>query len=368
MMASTLSWYIARNFVRNVLMIFVFFLLLILAVDSVELSRSLNSRVEGSFTDVLLISSLRVPQFAQRVLPFSILFAATLSLIVLNRRLELVVARASGVSVWQFLKPVFVSAGIIGAIAVVAYQPLALMAQKQSQSLEADMFGRLKGNYANRSDNFWLRAGQESGDVIVRASIAQNNGRDLSAVSIYTFTSDGAPLTRIDAERAKFKVNTGKPNSYVLTNAILTVPGKAGESRKSMEIPLNVSPVELQLSATQAAHVPFWQLGEHAERAQRNGRNHLSFLAMRQAHMAQPFLFIAMVLIAASISLRFARFGLPGKLILTGISAGFVLYVLSEIVVTFGSNGLVSPAMAAWSPASVAILIGVTVLLYQEDG
>ncbi|MFD0915683.1 LPS export ABC transporter permease LptG [Pseudahrensia aquimaris] len=368
MIASTMSLYIARSFITNVLMIFVFFLLLIMAVDSVELSRSLNAQVEGSFGDVLMISMLRVPAFAQRVLPFAVLFGAALSLIMLNRRLELVVARASGVSVWQFLKPVAVSAALIGVVAVLIYQPLALNAQRISQSLEADIFGRLKGNYANKSDNFWLRAGQKSGDVIVRAAIAQDNGRNLAAVSIYFFTPDGAPTERIDAERAVFEETGEELNIYKLTNATVTVPGKVSEQREKMDIPVNVSALELQLSATQAANVPFWELGDHAERAKRNGRNHLTFLAMRQAHMAQPFLFIAMVLIAACMSLRFARFGLPMKLILGGILAGFVLYVVSEIVMTFGSNGLVSPAAAAWSPTCVAILIGVTILLHQEDG
>ena len=339
-----------------------------MAVDSVELSRSLNAQVDGSFSDVLVISALRVPGFAQRVLPFSILFGATLSLIMLNRRLELVVARASGVSVWQFLKPVAISAALIGSVAVFVYQPLSLTAQKASQALEADLFGRLKGNYANRSDNFWLRAGQEDGDLIIRASIAQDNGRKLSAVSVYTFNPDGSPLNRIDAQRAIFRETPGPGNLYILRNATITKPGKSSRTVRSMKLPVNVSALELQLNATQAVNVPFWSLGDHAERAQRNGRNHLPFLATRQAHMAQPFLFVAMVLIAACMSLRFARFGLSGPLILGGISAGFVLYVFSEIVLTFGSNGLVSPAMAAWSPASVAILIGVTILLHQEDG
>ena len=79
-------------------------------------------------------------------------------------------------------------------------------------------------------------------------------------------------------------------------------------------------------------------------------------------------MFVVMVLLAATVSLRFARFGINAKAILAGVLAGFVLYVVSKLMVTFGSNGLVPPVMAAWSAAVVASLIGITVLLHQEDG
>ena len=35
---------------------------------------------------------------------------------------------------------------------------------------------------------------------------------------------------------------------------------------------------------------------------------------------------------------------------------------------SLGSEGLVSPVLAAWAPSIVAILLGSTVLLFREDG
>lgn len=79
-------------------------------------------------------------------------------------------------------------------------------------------------------------------------------------------------------------------------------------------------------------------------------------------------LLVAMVLIAATVSLRFARLGGIGVMILSGIGAGFVLYVVTKMARDLGIAGLVDPAAAAWSPAVVGVLIGFTVLLNQEDG
>jgi lipopolysaccharide export system permease protein len=75
-----------------------------------------------------------------------------------------------------------------------------------------------------------------------------------------------------------------------------------------------------------------------------------------------------MVLIAATVSLGLARGGQTGRMILGGVVAGFVLYVVTEIARDLGSEGLVPAALAAWAPGAVATLLGVTVLLYREDG
>ncbi len=84
--------------------------------------------------------------------------------------------------------------------------------------------------------------------------------------------------------------------------------------------------------------------------------------------LARPFLLIAMVIIAASVSLRFFRFGGVAKLVLGGVAAGFVLYISTQIAEDLGANGLLSAPIAAWFPAIIGSLLGTLVLLHQEDG
>jgi lipopolysaccharide export system permease protein len=45
-----------------------------------------------------------------------------------------------------------------------------------------------------------------------------------------------------------------------------------------------------------------------------------------------------------------------------------VVFVLTEMADRAGSSGALDPTFAACGPAFVAILIGLTVLLYKEDG
>jgi lipopolysaccharide export system permease protein len=87
-----------------------------------------------------------------------------------------------------------------------------------------------------------------------------------------------------------------------------------------------------------------------------------------QTLIARPLLFVAMVLIAASVSLRFFRFGGVARMVLAGVTAGFVLYISTKLIEDLGAAGILSTTAAAWLPSIIGGLLGTLALLYQEDG
>jgi lipopolysaccharide export system permease protein len=109
-------------------------------------------------------------------------------------------------------------------------------------------------------------------------------------------------------------------------------------------------------------------LPTYIEMADRAGLGAAGYRLQYQQLLARPFLLAAMVLLAASVSLRFFRFGGVQKMVLGGISAGFLLFVLSKITEDMSKSGLMSPVAAAWIPVVVGGLTGFVALLYQEDG
>lgn len=368
MIGFTLGTYFAKTFLKNILMVFLLFLFLITVVDLIELTRELSKAKTVSFADIVLIAVYRAPKFAESIFPFAIMFGAAGSLILLNKRLELVVARASGVSVWQFLTPFALTAVFLGLFSALVYNPIAITGAASSRSVEADVFGKIKGSYASKTNSFWLRLYQKDGDIVIRARVARDSGTRLTSLSLYRFNKDGSARDRIEAARARYVERKSGKKLFLLFNAVTTVPGKKGEPSERLEIPVEITRSQLQARVTQASDIGFWQLPAKQTEAKETGKNPLPFATQFHALLSQPLLFVSMVLLAATVSLRFARFGQSGKAILGGVLAGFVLYVLSRLVITFGSNGLVPPPIAAWSPALVASLISATVLLYQEDG
>jgi lipopolysaccharide export system permease protein len=75
-----------------------------------------------------------------------------------------------------------------------------------------------------------------------------------------------------------------------------------------------------------------------------------------------------MILLAASVSLRAFRFGGVPQRILTGVAAGFSLYVLSKVTEDLSKADLLYPLLAAWLPIAAGGLSGLLVLLHEEDG
>ena len=104
---------------------------------------------------------------------------------------------------------------------------------------------------------------------------------------------------------------------------------------------------------------------ELLERAGFSGHRHrLQFHRL----LSTPILFVAMILIAATFSLRPQRRGRVGLLILSGIVTGFLLHLISNFVFALGLSNRLPVELAGWTPAGVSLMLGVALLLHLEDG
>ena len=75
-----------------------------------------------------------------------------------------------------------------------------------------------------------------------------------------------------------------------------------------------------------------------------------------------------MLLIGTTFSLRLVRRGGTGLLVGAGLVTAFVFFIFSYIVQAIGLSGQVPAPLAAWTPAGVAILLGLATLLHLVDG
>ena len=82
----------------------------------------------------------------------------------LSRRLELVVARAAGVSAWQFIAPALWSALELGVFATLVYNPLSAHMQERAKQMEAEMFGEHASGIQD-ANGFWINQVSPEGQV-----------------------------------------------------------------------------------------------------------------------------------------------------------------------------------------------------------
>jgi lipopolysaccharide export system permease protein len=362
MIAGTLSRYFGMRFLTAVLAVFAGTLALTAMIDFLELMRRTGDLKDVSGLFVAKITFLRVPFITERVLPFAVLVGAMFCYLNLSRRLELVVARAAGMSAWQFVAPAIVIAWLIGVAATTVYNPISASLREQSTRLEAELFGRESG-FRNAGSGFWLRQRSDEGQAVINAKASRQQGVQLAGVSIFRYDSSGHFRDRIEAKTA-----TLEPGYWRLEEVRFYASGVPATERETYRLKTTLTPVQVGESFATPETVPFWQLSSYIELAENAGLAASSYRLQYYQLLAQPFYLVAMVLLAASVSLRFFRMGGVQKVILGGIGAGFFLFVMAKITGDMSKAGLMAPLAAAALPPATGGLTGLIALMYQEDG
>ena len=127
----TLRRYIAGKFLTGIFGTFLLLSLLIFMIDFVELLRQSGNNKGISALSLAVIGLYRLPAYTEFLLAFTVLSGSIFALLMLNRKSELAVMRAGGMSVWQFLRPGIMSALILGVAASAVYNPLAAAAARK---------------------------------------------------------------------------------------------------------------------------------------------------------------------------------------------------------------------------------------------
>lgn len=361
MVGRTFASYLSRSFTKSILMVFGLLFAIIYLSDFVELLRRSGDAKGATTAGVAFLSLLRVPTITEQIFPFSVLFGAMVAFLNLTRKLELVVARAAGLSVWQFILPPLGVALVLGILTTTVYNPVAAISKQRAERLETRMFGKTGSEQVDTA--FWIQQDGIDGQTILRADRASDGGAVLSGITAFVYDRDGSFMERVEAEHGDLHAGY-----WTLDDAKVMAPGEPPRDVGTEIVATNITPEQVQQKFTAPDSVPFWSLPEIRDSTGKAGLNAIGYELQYQKLLARPLLFMAMILVAAAFSLRFFRFGGIARMVAGGVAAGFVLYVATKLVGDLGGAGLLSAPVAAWSPAVVGSMLGSLALLYQEDG
>jgi lipopolysaccharide export system permease protein len=366
-LGGTLARYFGLRFLSTVLIVFLGIFMLVALLDYIELMRRASDIPNVSALLVAKTSIYRVPQITERIMPFCVLIGAMSCYLNLSRRLELVVARSAGMSAWQFVSPALIVAFLLGVAATTIYNPLSAVLQERSKRFESELFGQAQESMLGGSGttgSFWLSQRSPDGtSAIINAQSSRSQGVYLSGLTVFTFDSEGRFSSRVEARGAVLE-----PGIWVLQDARIFQIGKLPVNAPEYRLKTSLSPEQVRESFATPETVPFWELPLYIKIAEHAGLVAAGYRLQFQKLLAQPFLMTAMVFLAAAVSLRFFRFGGVQKMVLSGMGAGFLLYVMSKMTDDLSKAELLNPAAAAWLPVLVGGLTGFVALLYQEDG
>lgn len=358
-----ISRYIFYRFLVSIAAVFFGCLMLIFMIDFVEILRQSGKSGNVGLFQVFLITILRVPGFAELTLPFSVLIGSLVTFMFLSRSSELVIIRSAGMSVWQFVFPGLLAGLLIGTFAVGLYNPLAAAAKAESERLYSVVFGRESSILQSSKSGAWMRQDGIDGQSIVHAKALANSGTLLTGVTVFQFDRQKKFLERIDAVTAELR-----DGRWELDQVWVSSPGREPVFYERYILSTYLSLTQVKDSIGSAQSISFWDLPNFIQIAEKAGLSATRYKVQYQGLLALPLLLVAMVLLAATCSLRSFRFGNIQTMILAGLGTGFGFFMLAEVSRNIGNSGLAAPVISAWVPVVLACCLALTVLLHLEDG
>jgi len=363
-----LSFYIARSFFQTFVMVFLMVAAVIILGDVVDMIRRSYS-AELPFSVIMRMVLYKFPIEIQKLFGFVILIAAMLSLVKLTRTNELIIARSSGISVWQFLRPVVVTSFLIGIFVITVYNPLACaLMTKYDKLLTKHVHGRTNLMEVSPT-GIWLRqhnyplVKDKPGETIIHALRAAKENLELYEVVFFVFAQEDKFSYRIDARTALLE------NGYWhMHDAILTFPDKPGELHPDYLLATDLTRAEIQDSFASPESISFWALPGFISALKNAGFSAIKHRMYWFQMLVIPFLLSAMVFIAASFSLRQPRQGRIPLLISISVCVGFSIYFFSDLISALAMAGNIPIPLAAFAPTGVCLLLGVSFLMHTEDG
>ena len=363
-MSRTLSLYLGRQFLVATLAAYGTLLAVILLIDTGELLRRAASRPDASFSIVFGLALLHLPTLGAQALPFAVLFGAIFALVRLTRGHELAVVRAAGVSVWQFLAPGVIAVLALGILDVTVMNPIAALLQIEHERGVGRYITQRPSLMQVSSTGLWLREADAAGDhSVMHAASVDPLALRLNTVTVLRFRGEDEFIGRIDAEHA-----TLVEGAWIMAAAWVTGPSRIGERVAEMSVPTVLTASHLRESLTSPETVSFWQLPRFISVLEATGLSALGHRMQWHTLLARPFVLVAMLLIAAAASLRMTRRGGVTPLVFTGITIGFAFVLLSSVIEALGLGERLPVMLAAWTPASIMLMLGLAMLMHLEDG
>ena len=338
----------------------------ILLVQFVDLSRSVGVRADVTVAQLFFLTLLRAPGLMLVLLPFVFLFGGIAAFVGLNRKSELVAMRAAGVSAWRFILPSALAAFVVGLLAITAFNPLAALLNAR---FEAERAAMMENYLTDAPKEVWLRQGDDRTQIVIHAKAREVSDGTvrLRGVSLFIYQKNARGdlefKRRLEAAEARLM-----PGFWRLTDVREASAGESSVRSDSLSIRSTLdSEAAMERFASPEA-IAFWRLPAAIRVTEQAGFSAAGYRLRFQQLLATPLLYAAMSILAAAFSLRLARLGGLAGLAGAGVALGFVFFFFNEFSGALAGADIIPLAAAAWAPPIVALLSGLTLLCYTEDG
>ncbi len=300
----------------------------------------------GSYSaaDAFIFTLLNLPQSAFELLPIGAMIGALMGLGNLASGSELVVTRASGVSVWRIAWPVGLAGLTLSllmyGVGEYAAPPMAQFAKREKTTNKlADV------SFAG-SSSAWVK----DGSLILRVQTGEVD-RAFGGVSL--FQLDGPTKLR-SIQRAE-RISVADPGRWSLHNVATTrFEGDHVQSELVSGIMMqsSVNPEFLGLAATDPQMLTLRGLASYIDHLRRNSLETAPYEIGYWSRIARLFAVIVVTLLALPFVFGPLRTTGAGTRTVIGVLLGVVFFLITRTIENGGQLFGLNPALVGWLPTA----------------
>ena len=362
MRRATLSRYITGRVLRGILLAFLIVTAIIALVDYVEASRNVGVDGDLSPLELLILTALKIPKLIEQTIPFVVLFGVMGALSGMNKRSELTVMRAAGLSAWRFLRPAVIVATLIGVFWSTVVNPVSSLMIGEYDARVAEISG------STESEEVWLREGSDSSQRVIQAKSLDILSKRLTDAVFFEMgiEADGSTVfeRRFDAKTALLQPS----GFWSLRDVIENAPGEETRFTDELTLPTKIDIDDLKEQSGEQIAPPFWDIPSAIKANETAGFSARQLRLQLQKLLALPILLIAMTFIAAGVSMHMIRSGGTLRLLIMGATLGFGVFLADSVITAFGETAILPVTLAAWTVPLLVLLLSVAHLARIEDG
>ncbi len=369
---SRIQLYILRECLSGLAIVIGILFFAILLIDVVEQLRTVGGDVNLSMVGAIRLSLMKLPQLIEQTLPFSLLVAAMMAYTRLNRRSELAIIRASGISAWRFLAPIIFLGVLLGLFSTLVLNPFSSRLSGNYERARSALLQTGREAAAVSGEGVWLRQGDDTSQFVIYAKRFEQGGMKLIDVKMIEEqrlylngkrTDDFAFVRQIDANEAMLR-----DGFWQLEGVVENVPSFEPHKQESLAIPTSLDAITLLDKFASPNTVDFWSLPQFIRQTRDAGLDASRYRIRFWSLMASPVLFVAMSLIGAVVCLQLQRGGGTSRLLAIGTLTSIGLYFFTQFASSLGATGAAPPFVAAWSPPLFFLFGTLAYIAWKEDG
>jgi lipopolysaccharide export system permease protein len=344
-----------RYLYRTVLVYTLMTMAVLLALAALILFISQQSDIGvGSYSaaDAFLFTLLNLPQSAFELLPIGAMIGSLMGLGHLAAGSELVVTRASGVSVWRIAWPVGL-AGLTLAIIMFGIGEYAAPSMGQFAKREKTILKFADVSFAGTS-SAWVK----DGNRILRVQTGEVD-RAFGGVSV--FELDGP--TRLRSIQRAARIEVADPGHWSLHNVATSRFEKdkiEGDTVSELTLRSTVNREFLGLAATDPQMLTLHGLASYIDHLRRNSLETAAYEIGYWSRIARVFAVIIVTLLALPFVFGPLRTTGAGTRTVIGALLGVVFFLVTRTVENGGQLFNLNPALVGWLPTAV---VGVCTLI-----